>query len=226
MSDSLSPSVPLDDEAFDRALIAAAFRLAANEGWRNLRIAAAARAAGLPLARARLRFPTRGALLARFVRLADAASLAEAAEGDTVRDRLFGLLMRRLDVFQAHREGVLALHESLPFRPRTVLFLALLTETSMAWLLGAAGVSTTGLAGRLRVKGLTAVWVWTLRAWQRDHTADLAPTMAALDAALRQAERAAGWLSSTPFAAGPSPKTDTADEPAPKEDGEEGESPA
>ncbi len=223
MSDSLLPSVPVDDEAFDRALIAAAFRLVATEGWRNLRIAAAARAAGLSLARARLRFPTRGVLLARFVRLADAASLAEAAEEDTVRDRLFGMLMRRLDVFQAHREGVLALRESLPFRPRTVLFLALLTETSMTWILGAAGVSTTGLAGRLRVKGLTAVWVWTLRAWQRDHTADLAPTMAALDAALRQAERAAGWLSSTPFA-GPPPRTDAADEPAPKEDGEGEES--
>ena len=219
MSHSLLPSAPADDEAFDQALITAAFRLAASEGWRNLRIAAAARAAGLPLARARLRFPTRGVLLARFVRLADAASLAEAAEEDTVRDRLFGMLMRRLDVFQAHREGVLALRESLPFRPRTVLFLALLTETSMAWILGAAGVGTSGLAGRLRVKGLTAVWVWTLRAWQHDQTADLAPTMAALDAALRQAERAAGWLSSMPFA-GPAPRTDAADEPAPKEEGE------
>ncbi|HUC18446.1 MAG TPA: TetR family transcriptional regulator [Acetobacteraceae bacterium] len=225
MSHSLSPSAPADDDTFDQTLIAAAFRLAATEGWRNLRIAAAARSAGLPLARVRLRFPTRGVLLIRFGRLADAAALAEPAEEDIVRDRLFGMLMRRLDVFQAHREGVLALLESLPFRPRTTLFLGLLTEASMAWILGAAGVGTSGIAGRLRVKGLTAVWIWTLRAWQRDQTADLAPTMAALDAALRRAERAAGWLSSMPFA-GPAPKTAVADEPAPKEEGEGEESPA
>jgi ubiquinone biosynthesis protein COQ9 len=224
MSDSLPPPVPADDEAFDQALIASAFRLAATESWRNLRIAAAARAAGLPLARARLRFPTRGVLLVRFGRMADAAALAEAAEEDTIHDRLFAMLMRRLDMFQAHREGVLALLESLPFRPRTTLFLGVLTTASMSWILGAAGVGTTGLAGQLRVKGLTAVWVWTLRAWQRDQTADLAPTMAALDAALGRAERAAGWLASLPFA-GPAPKAPAGEESPPNEEGEEESAP-
>jgi len=219
MSDSLPPPTPPDDRAFDEALIAAAFRLAATEGWRNLRIAAAARAAGLALDRARLRFPTRGVLLIRFGRMADAASLAEATEEGTVRDRLFGLLMRRLDAFQANREGVLALLESLPCRPRTALFLAVLTEASMSWILGAAGVGTSGLTGKLRVKGLTAVWVWTLRAWQRDQTEDLAPTMAALDTALARAERAAGWLASLPFAGRPAPKAPTEEEA--KGDGKE-----
>jgi ubiquinone biosynthesis protein COQ9 len=191
---------PPDDAAFDQALIGAAFRLAAVEGWRNVRIAAAAGAAGLPLARARLRFPSRSALLVRLGRIADTAALAEPLDEGTVRDRLFGMLMRRLDVLQAHRAGVLALLESLPCRPQTALFLGLLTEASMSWLLAAAGPGTTGVSGRLRVKGLVAVWVWTLRAWQRDESADLGPTMAALDAALRRAERAAGWLGSLPGA--------------------------
>ena len=234
MSESLPPPVPADDQAFDEALIAAAFRLAATEGWRNLRIAAAARAAGLPLARARLRFPSRAVLLVRFGRMADAAALAEATEEEGIRERLFAMLMRRLDLFQANREGVLALLESLPFRPRTALLLAALTEVSMSWILGAAGAGTAGLAGKLRVKGLIAVWVWTLRAWQRDHTADLAPTMAALDAALARAERAAGWLASLP-APRPTPKAQPEETPpaaqeskeagpkedAPKEDGRE-----
>jgi hypothetical protein len=224
MSESLPPPSPPDKRAFDEALITAAFRLAATEGWRNLRIAAAARAAGLPLDRARLRFPTRGVLLIRFGRMADAAALAEAAEEGTVRDRLFGMLMRRLDAFQANREGVLALLESLPCRPRTALFLAVLTKASMSWILGAAGIGTSGLGGTLRVKGLTAVWVWTLRAWQRDQTEDLAPTMAALDTALGRAERAAGWFASLPFAGSPAPKAES--EAAAKEDGEEEAAPA
>lgn len=149
--------------------------------------------------------------------MADAAALDEAAEEGTARDRLFAMLMRRLDAFQANREGVLALLEDLPFRPRTALLLAALTEASMSWILGAAGVGTSGLAGKLRVKGLTAVWVWTLRAWQRDQTADLAPTMAVLDAALGRAERAAGWLASLPFS-GRTSRPNAEEEPAEKED--------
>lgn len=222
MSNSHPPPVPTNDQAFDEALIQAAFRLAATEGWRNLRIAQAARAAGLPLARARLRFPNRTILLVQFGRMADAAALAEASVEESVRGRLFAMLMRRLDLFQANREGVLALLEGLPFRPRTALLLAALTEASMSWLLGAAGVGTAGLAGRLRIKGLTAVWVWTLRAWQRDQTMDLAPTMAALDAALGRAERAAGWLASRPFGR-PTPKGHAEEAPAAKEAKESGE---
>lgn len=191
---SASPPDPPDDAAFDQALIAASFRLAAAEGWRNLRIAAAAQAAGLPLSRARLRFPSRAILLVRFGRLADAAALAEVTADDSIRDRLFGMLMRRLDVFQMHREGMQALLQSLPFRPETTLLLGALTRRSMRWMLEAAGVGTAGLAGRLRVDGLIVVWLWTLRAWRRDDTPDLTATMAALDSALARAERAAGWL--------------------------------
>jgi hypothetical protein len=67
----------------------------------------------------------------------------------------------------------------------------------MAWLLQAAGVGTTGLRGELTVRGLVAVWVWTLRAWERDESADLSATMAALDSALRRAEQAVRWLQGT-----------------------------
>ncbi|MGH7122378.1 MAG: TetR family transcriptional regulator [Acetobacteraceae bacterium] len=196
MSEPADPSAPLDDSAFDQALVSAAFQQAAALGWRNVQIGAAACAVGLSVARARQRFPSRAALLVRFARLADAAALAEPAQAESVRDRLFGMLMRRLDVFQAHRAGVLALLGGLPYRPQTTVFLAVLTGTSMRWALDAAGASTVGVAGRLRIKGLIAVWLWTLRAWQRDQTTDLAPTMATLDAALGRAERTAAWLSS------------------------------
>jgi len=61
----------MDDAEFDRALIAAAFQVAAEQGWRRLSVATAARAGGLPLPRARERFPGRAAILVRFGRLAD-----------------------------------------------------------------------------------------------------------------------------------------------------------
>jgi hypothetical protein len=71
----------------------------------------------------------------------------------------------------------------------------------MRWLLDACGVSTAGIAGALRVRGLVAVWLWTVRAWQTDESMDLSTTMAALDRALGQAERAAGWLGGSAAAA-------------------------
>lgn len=48
----------MDDVEFDKALIAAAFQLAAEKGWRAVSVVTAARAAALPLARARERLRT------------------------------------------------------------------------------------------------------------------------------------------------------------------------
>jgi ubiquinone biosynthesis protein COQ9 len=195
----------MDEAQFDTALIAAAFQLAAEQGWRSVSVAAAARAAGLPLARARERFPGRVAILLRFGRMADQAALAEVPEDGTTRDRLFDLLMRRIDVFQAHRAGVLALLRALPAEPPTALLLGLATRRSMRWMLQAAGLSARGLHGELRVKGLVAVWLWTMRAWRTDDSEDLSATMAALDAALRRAEQAAEFLGWRGRAAAPPP---------------------
>lgn len=185
----------MDDAEFDRTLIAAAFEQIAERGWARLSIAEAARAAGLPLDRARLRFPGRGALLLKFGRMADAAALAEVTSEGSARDRLFGLLMRRIDVLQAHRPGVLALLAATPTDPLLTLVLAGTNLRSMAWMLEAAGVSTAGPGGVLRAKGLLGVWLWALRTWRNDASADLAPTMAALDHALHWAERCSQWFS-------------------------------
>ena len=57
---------------------------------------------------------------------------------------------------------------------------------------------------------MLAVWGWTVRAWERDDSQDMAATMAALDTALGRAERAAGWLTPRPTAdAAPAPPSDT-----------------
>ncbi len=111
-----------------------------------------------------------------------------------MRDRLFYLLMQRIDVMQDHRAGVLALMRGLPRDPGMALLLACATRRSMRWLLDAAGVPTAGLRGELRVRGLCGVWLWVMRAWQHDETEDMAATMSALDTALRRAERLAPWL--------------------------------
>jgi ubiquinone biosynthesis protein COQ9 len=211
----------MDDAAFDRALVAAAFQLAGEKGWRSTNVAAAARAAGLALDRARDRFPGRTAILLRFGTQADQSALSDLPLEGPVRDRLFDLLMRRIDALQAHRAGVLALLHALPAEPATALLLTLATRRSMRWMLEAAGIPTGGVRGELRVKGLVAAWLWTIRAWRTDESEDLQATMAALDAALRRAEQAAEWLGWRRGATPPEPPEDIAgperDPPGPME---------
>ena len=126
--------------------------------------------------------------------MADQAVLAEVPTDGSVRDRLFDLLMRRLDAFQQHRAGVVAVLRSLPSDPATAIMLTCATRRSMRWMLDAAGVPTGGLGGELRLRGLIGVWLWAVRAWEKDESEDLSATMAALDTALGRAEQAAKWL--------------------------------
>src|ERR1700733_1931926 len=200
----------MSDTDFDTALVTAAFRLAGDQGWRTLNVVAAAREGGLPLALARERFPSRAAILLRFGRLADQAALIDAATEGTVRDRLFDLLMRRFDLMQTHRAGVKALLRFLPTHPPAALLLTCATKRSMRWMLQAAGLPATGPRGEIQVRGLLAVWVWGVRAWERDESEDLSGTMAAVDTALRRAEQIASWLHGQ--------RNDNASEPAPPSD--------
>ena len=195
----------MDITEFDQALVTAAFNHAALTGWSGLSIVEAARNAGLPLDQARLRFPGPGAVLLRFGLMADAAALVEPANEPLARDRLFDLLMRRFDVLQQHRAGMMALLAYLPRDPALSLTLAGATTRSMAWMLEAAGISAAGIRGTLRAQGMVAVWLYTLRAWRDDESADLASTMAALDKALDQAERFSSML---PGGATPPPDDD------------------
>ena len=162
-------------------LIAAVFARIAAQGWRRLRLQPGERRV----------FGGRAGLLLAFGRLADAAALAtdNPSEDDDVHDRLLDVLMARIEFLQTHRPGVLALLEGVRFDPAAAALLAAASLGSMGKLLEAAGLGSTGARGGLRRKGLLAVWLWTVRAWRQDTSDDLATTMAALDRALRHAER-------------------------------------
>lgn len=97
--------------------------LAAERGWRRVSVVQAARNADLKLDRARRRFPTGFSVLLRFGSLADQAALSLATDQGLHRDRLFDIVMRRIDLLQRHRAGVLALLRHLPADPPTALAL-------------------------------------------------------------------------------------------------------
>lgn len=197
----------------DQTLVTSAFALIAERGWQAFSIAEAARLADVDLASVRVRFPTRLSVLMAFGRLADQAALTGALTDGPVRDRIFDIVMRRIDTLQTHRDGVLALFEGLKRDPLTALALSSATLRSMAWMLDAVGVPVSGLRGPLRVKGMAALWLYTVRAWQTDTSEDLSATMAALDRGLDRAAQAEASLSEmfgTPADAAAAPGLDDA----------------
>ncbi len=171
----------------------AALKLAAERGWRRVTLAEIARAARLSLAELYALYPGRAAILAALLRRTDAAVLAGGpAEGDTARDRLFEIMMRRFDALGAHREGIEAILRDAGSDPLVALCGVKGVLRSMSWMLEAAGIASQGILGRARAKGLALVYLGTLRVWLSDESPDLGPTMAALDKRLRRAEGLAG----------------------------------
>jgi len=202
----------MSDDDFDAALITSAFTIAGARGWRHVSAAAAAREAGLDLALARQRFSGHGPILTKFGQLADRHALTGALAEGATRDRLFDVLLRRVDFLQSHRAGVIALLRMLPLNTPLAAWLARETEISMGWMLEAAGVSALGPRGAIRKKGLLAVWAWGMQAWLRDVSEDLSATMAAFDVALTRAEQIASRFTGAPEA-GPSTSEPFAPEP-------------
>lgn len=178
-------------DSFANHLVTAAFELGGQQGWRRVSVAAAARHGGLDLDKAREQFVCTGMILTRFGRLADMHALHGALSEGLVRDRLFDIVMRRIDFLQKHRDGVIALMRYAHADPLLAMWLTRANLASMGWMLEGAGVSARGLRGAVRKRGLLAVWAWTLRAWMKDDSEDLSATMAALDMALVRADQAA-----------------------------------
>jgi ubiquinone biosynthesis protein COQ9 len=169
------------------------WQVVASHGWRGTTLARIAEAGGVGLGALRGLAASPEGLVTRYNRMVDQHVLdgTVPTDGESPRDRIFDLLMRRLDALQPHRAGITRFTKELPFHPILTLLLGAGMERSMGWMLEAAGISSHGPAGIVRIKGLTAVWIYTLNAWMKDESADLAATMAALDKALDRADQVA-----------------------------------
>jgi AcrR family transcriptional regulator len=177
----------------DRIIEAAMARIA-EVGWRRLSLAAIAEAAGLPILRVYRTFPSKAAILCGFTRRIDEAVLASPVEpepDERPRDRIFDLLMRRFDALQPYKPAFAKLRRDLPRDPPAALAAGAALLRSVAWMLEAAGTSTTGIGGVIAVKLTAGAYLMAQRVWVGDDSPDLAPTMAELDRRLRGIER---WL--------------------------------
>jgi AcrR family transcriptional regulator len=188
------PTAPAGDR--DK-IIAAFLALLAEKRIEQIGLAEIAETAGVPLGQLRGEFGSTLAILAAHLKAVDRAVLAEDMsdmEEEPQRERLFDVLMRRLETLAPHREAVRSLLRSATRNPPLAVALNGLAVRSQQWMLTAAGVGASGPRGMMRAQGLALLFGSVLRTWVRDDDPGLARTMAALDRALARGQRFAGLL--------------------------------
>jgi AcrR family transcriptional regulator len=177
--------------------IDALLSLLASEPLERIGLGDIAKAAGLSLADLRGEFSSVTAILAAHMKDVDrkvlAADTADMSE-EPPRERLFDVLMRRLDAHAGHKAAIRSLMRSTLCNPPLALVMNGLAARSMSWMMTAAGISAAGPKGALRAQALTLMYVRVLSVWSRDEDPGLARTMAALDRELARAERWSGML--------------------------------
>jgi len=192
------------DPALRRDLARAALSLAAEGKWREVTLQKLANAANRPVS------DFYGATVGEAVDCVEEAfdraiadNIDQLNAGQSVRDRLFELIMRRFEAMEPHRAAVLAMEQGLDRDP-TLLAMAHQRHVRCArWVLAIAGLEADGMTGQARAQGLGVIIGQARSAWRGDSAGDFNKTMASLDKNLRRAEEMFGrWAG---FEAKPKP---------------------
>lgn len=190
-------SDPLEGNPRDKALDAF-LNLIVDKGYSGVSLRAVGEAAGLGVAELYRLYPDKIALVAAFIARIDAEVLtgtpSRSDPEETTRDRLFDVMMRRYDSLKPYRAALAAIRRAGSRDPVMMLALGPALRRSMAAMLEAAGVASEGIPGLIRQNGLMAIHYAVSRVFDRDDSADLSKTMAALDRRLKTAERWAQTL--------------------------------
>src|SRR5262245_9861230 len=171
--------------------------LLAEKRFEDIGFAEIARRAGVSLSELRAKHNSKIEMLAAHMREVDRAVLDGIDPGmadEPPRERLFDVLMRRLDLLAPDRAAVRSLQHSVIFNPGLTLALNGLAVRSMQWMLTAADLSASGPKGAVRAQGLAFLFASVLRTWIDDDDPGQARTLAALDRAMSSGQRWAGFL--------------------------------
>jgi hypothetical protein len=181
------------DAAVRRDLARAALSLAATTPWREVTLVKLADAASRPIS------DFYGASLWEAIDCVEEAfdrAIADTMDqldpSQSVRDRLFELIMRRFEAMEAHRASVLAMEHGLDRDPTLMASAHQRHVRCARWVLALAGLEADGMTGQARAQGLAVIIGQARAAWRGDDAGDFAKTMASLDRNLRRAEEMFG----------------------------------
>ncbi|RDV04800.1 TetR/AcrR family transcriptional regulator [Undibacter mobilis] len=181
------------DKAKD-ALVA----LLMQHSYEEIGLAEVAGRAGLKLSALRAEFGSTLSIWAAHIKDIDktvlSADTADMAE-EPYRERLFDVLMRRIEAMTPYREAVRSMMHSARRNPPLALALNALAVRSQVWMLEAADISASGPRGALRAQGAAVLFARTVQAWlDADDEEASDKAMATLDKGLISAERWDGFM--------------------------------
>jgi AcrR family transcriptional regulator len=189
-------SVGKDAPAGD-PVVGAFMELLAEKPIERIGFAEISERAGVSLSELRARYGTTLAILAAQMKELDRTVLAgidpDLAD-EPPRERLFDVLMRRIEALGPHQAAVRSLMRSAACNPGLAFALNGLAVRSQHWMLTAAGISAAGPRGMVRAQGLAVLFASVLRTFVDDDDDGHAKTMAALDRALARGQRWSGFL--------------------------------
>ena len=177
--------------------IAALMALLAERSFEQIGLAEVAGRAGIKLSQLRAEFGSTLAILGAHIKEIDRTVLAggdvDMAE-EPARERLFDVLMRRLEAYAPYKDAVRSIMCSVRRSPSLAFALNAMAVRSQRWMLEAAGIGASGPRGALRAQGAALMFARVVSVWIDDEEEGLDRTMAALDRGLSSAERWAGFL--------------------------------
>jgi hypothetical protein len=179
---------PADTRA---AIVEALLALAAERRWDDISITDVATRAGVTLSQFRDAFPSKGAVLGAWSRAIDKQVLDGTTNdlmAEPAKERLFDVLMRRLDAMAPHRAAMRAILDWAKRDPLSAAALNQVALNSMRFMLEAADISSEGAVGAVKLQGLVLAWTRILDVWCDDEDPACARTMAALDRELTRGE--------------------------------------
>lgn len=166
------------------ACVNALMALAAQRPFADITLSDIAQEAGLSLAQLRSQFPSKGAILGAFTSRIDVEVLKGTSDDlseESAKDRLFDVLMRRLDAMAPYRAALKNIMDWIAKDPLTAVPLNGQIINSMRYMLEAAGIHSEGPLNALVLQAMALKWADVMRVWIKDEDAGLGASMAALD---------------------------------------------
>jgi AcrR family transcriptional regulator len=192
-----APAAPPPRGTSDRdKAVDALMALLAEHSFEQIGLAEVAGRAGLKLSQLRAEFGSPLAIVATYIKDIDRIVLAggdDMAEANP-RDRLFDVLMRRLEALEPYKDTTRSLLRSARRNPGLAFALNAMAVRSQHWMLEAAGIGAHGPKGALRAQGAALLFARVLAVWLNDDEESHDRTMVALDRGLASAERWSGFL--------------------------------
>ncbi|MBE24565.1 MAG: hypothetical protein CMM33_04030 [Rhodospirillaceae bacterium] len=181
-------------------LIDTTLSLAGELGWPSVTLQLIGKTANVPLSEVSAIFSSKWDILEAFRERTDlllTAGKSANLSGQSAKDRLFDILMARIEIIEPWKAGIGSIARHAVAQPITGIRLFTSLNKSMECMIEHVNAKIQGPGKLIQSRGLTLIYLLVLRRWIGDHSSDLGPTMAELNERLISADqlisRICGW---------------------------------